>query len=102
MDHCGSVLSGYVKDWIYQKNDFHLPRTMEMINRATMKISRELLWKVFLEAAQAQERSSHLSFKEDKIDSLNKGLDLSRKHFAKTILACSENLCWKVVGSWKD
>ena len=77
-------------------NDFHLPRTLEMIERATKSISRELIWKVHLEAAQSLERAAHFATEQDKNLSLSKALSESRKRFVMTIASCPENLRWKV------
>jgi len=76
--------------------ELHLPRTLSMIGRAIKSISRELTWKVQMEAAQAQERAAHIAVSKDPSQSLNERLAASRKHFAKTIFSCPENLCWKV------
>jgi len=79
-----------------EQNNFNLPQTMNMIERATKSISRELIWKVHLEAAQAQERAAHHFASENKDASLNEKLDLCRHSYVKTISACPEKLCWKV------
>jgi len=76
--------------------DLHLPRTLGMIDRAIKSISRELTWKVQMEAAQAQERAAHIAIAKNPSISLNEMLEATRTHFAKTIFSCPENLCWKV------
>jgi tetratricopeptide (TPR) repeat protein len=74
---------------------FHLPSTMDMIDRASSNISKELVWKVHLEAAQMLERAAveQLNASETAVDSL---LMPSRQRFALTILTCPHNLRWKV------
>lgn len=79
-----------------ENGDLHLPRTFEYINRAIKSISRELIWKVQMEAAQALERAAHKAKNEDPSISLNGMLTESRSRFVKTISSCPENLCWKV------
>ncbi len=79
-----------------ENKDFHLPRTLEMIDRAIGCISRELIWKVHLEAAQALERAAHLSVETNKNTSLAHALTESRKRFVMTIGTCPVNLRWKV------
>jgi len=73
-----------------------LPRTSQMLDRATKSISRELLWKVHLEAAQAQERAALMVVAKDANINLNEQLEVCRRSFAKTILTCPPSLCWKV------
>jgi len=75
---------------------FDLPRTMEMVSRAD-SISRELLWKVHLEAAQMQERAAVLAVHENpkKLD-LRKALQPTRRSYAKAIMLCPPNLSWKI------
>ena len=79
-----------------ENEEYHLPRTLKMTERATGCISRELLWKVHLEAAQAQERGAYLAFENDQSINLSKLLSESRKRFAMTVGACPTNLRWKV------
>lgn len=79
-----------------ENGDLLLPRTFDYIKRAIKSISRELIWKVQMEAAQARERSAHKASREGTPISLNRMLDESRIRFVKTILSCPENLCWKV------
>lgn len=76
------------------RNDLDLPQTMQMIQRSIHQISKELLWKVHLEAAQALERAAHLH--DNDTTSQKKRLDLSRKSFVQAVSCCPENLCWKV------
>lgn len=74
---------------------YHLPQTLEMIERATLSISKELVWKVHLEAAQMLERSA---FENENVENLKSdGLLVSaRRRLAMTILTCPNNLRWKV------
>eukprot|EP00579_Thalassiosira_antarctica_P005524 CAMPEP_0201893392 /NCGR_PEP_ID=MMETSP0902-20130614/38495_1 /ASSEMBLY_ACC=CAM_ASM_000551 /TAXON_ID=420261 /ORGANISM="Thalassiosira antarctica, Strain CCMP982" /LENGTH=1751 /DNA_ID=CAMNT_0048425149 /DNA_START=52 /DNA_END=5307 /DNA_ORIENTATION=- len=75
---------------------FDLPRTMEMVSRAD-SISRELLWKVHLEAAQMQERAAVLAVQDNpkKLD-LQTALQPTRRSYAKAIMLCPPNLSWKI------
>jgi len=75
---------------------FDLPRTMEMVSRAD-SISRELLWKVHLEAAQMQERSAVLAVQDNpKKLHLRATLQPTRRSYAKAIMLCPPNLSWKI------
>jgi la-related protein 1 len=78
-----------------QNGDLHLPRTFDYIDRAIKSISRELIWKVQMEAAQALERAAHISISKDSNQCLSDLLTETRKRFTKTIFFCPENLCWK-------
>mmetsp|Transcript_3891 Transcript_3891/g.7486 ORF Transcript_3891/g.7486 Transcript_3891/m.7486 type:complete len:1405 (-) Transcript_3891:348-4562(-) len=78
------------------EGSLHLPRTFDYIERAIKSISRELIWKVQMEAAQALERSAHITVTQNPSLSIIDLLSESRKRFAKTIMSCPENLCWKV------
>lgn len=75
---------------------FDLPKSMEMIERAANNISKEVVWKVHLEAATMLERVT-LEFV-DKISerTSNRNMDICRKRFAMAILSCPPNLRWKV------
>jgi len=76
--------------------NFTLPRTMSMIDRSTLCVSKEIMWKVHLEAAHMLERSA-VEFLDPANDSTAKVvMDMSRKRFARTILTCPPNLRWKV------
>jgi len=85
---------------LYERN-YHLPRTLHMMERATESISRELLWKVHLEAAMVAERME-MNNNSNKIEnrgsrfSPQQSLSQSRTSFARTVLTCPTNLCWKV------
>lgn len=78
------------------RKEFHLPRTMEMISRAD-SISRELLWKVHLEAAQMHERAAELAVEDNptRLD-LKVALQATRRSYAKAIALCPSNLSWKI------
>jgi len=84
------------------KKQFHLPRTMAMIDRATSNISKELIWKVHLDAAQMLERASLDIMTilqqegEDRLKQYQSSLAHCRNRFAMTILKCPPNLRWKV------
>jgi la-related protein 1 len=78
------------------RKDFDLPRTMEMVLRAD-NISRELLWKVHLEAAQMHERAAELAVEDGpkRLD-LKVALQATRRSYAKAIALCPPNLSWKI------
>lgn len=74
-----------------------LPRTKAMFERAIANISRELLWKVHLEAAQIFERNAgRIAASADSTTSPDDDLLLCRHRFAKTVVCCPANLSWKV------
>lgn len=77
------------------KNLYHLPSTMDMIERAAVNISKELVWKVHLDAAQMLERSAleQASMDDPSFDAL---LGPARRRIAMTILTSPNNLRWKV------
>lgn len=78
------------------RKEFHLPRTMEMISRAD-SISRELLWKVHLEAAQMHERAAELAVEDNPTQmDLMSALQATRQSYAKAIALCPSNLSWKI------
>jgi tetratricopeptide (TPR) repeat protein len=54
----------------------------EAISRAVQMISRELIWKIYFEAGQIEERRSRF--------------DISRQYFVKSVCHCPENLRWRV------
>jgi hypothetical protein len=77
---------------------YHLPRTMKMVARAD-NISRELLWKVHLEAALIQERAAAQQVQNNPRLNLKKCLAPTRRSFAKAMMLASStspNLCWKI------
>jgi tetratricopeptide (TPR) repeat protein len=75
---------------------YQLPLSISMIQRATSNISKELIWKVHLEAAQMLERSAIENLNSQSDPTADAIMDLSRKRFAMTILTCPPNLRWKV------
>ena len=75
---------------------FHLPRTSAMLMRATQNISRELVWKIHLDAAQILERAAIQACSENASLVLDDQLKLCRQRFALTAATCPPNLCWKV------
>jgi tetratricopeptide (TPR) repeat protein len=75
---------------------YRLPQSMAMIDRATLSISKELIWKVHLEAAQMLERSSTENLDSSTDPSFLQVMEMSRKRFALTIISCPPNLRWKV------
>jgi tetratricopeptide (TPR) repeat protein len=77
-----------------EEQAFRLPRSMGMIERAIFNISKELLWKVHLEAAQMLERSS-TEYMGPSPDA-SEIVDMCRKRFAMTIVTCPPSLRWKV------
>ena len=78
------------------RNAFDLPRVMKMVSRADNNISRELIWKVHLEAAQIQERSAAQQVQSNPKINVIKSLDATRKSYAKAMTLCPPNLCWKI------
>jgi la-related protein 1 len=78
------------------QNKFDLPRTTEMISRAD-SISRELLWKVHLEAAQMHERAAERAAECDPTNfDIKLALQSTRRSYAKAIALCPPSLSWKV------
>jgi tetratricopeptide (TPR) repeat protein len=78
------------------RSAYHLPQSMAMIDRATFSISKELVWKVHLEAAQMLERASVGHLDVSTAPTLEFLMTICRKRFAMTILTCPPNLRWKV------
>ncbi len=75
---------------------YSLPQSMAMIDRATLSISKELIWKVHLEAAQMLERSSIENLDSTTDPTFLQVMEMSRKRFALTVMSCPPNLRWKV------
>jgi tetratricopeptide (TPR) repeat protein len=77
------------------KEEYRLPETIQMIERAKTSISKELIWKVHLEAAQMLERTAlaHITASESELE---KYLEPVRHRLVLTILTCPDNLRWKV------
>lgn len=85
------------------EGDHVLSKSMEMVDRATKSISKELIWKVHLDAAQMLERAaldprpvadSISQTEPEEIPAIT--LELCRSRFAMTVLNCPPNLRWKV------
>jgi len=79
-----------------EEKTYYLPQSMAMIDRATLSISKELIWKVHLEAAQMLERSSTENLDSSTDPTFLQVMEMSRKRFALTIVSCPPNLRWKV------
>eukprot|EP00537_Pseudo-nitzschia_pungens_P003226 CAMPEP_0172359386 /NCGR_PEP_ID=MMETSP1060-20121228/3587_1 /TAXON_ID=37318 /ORGANISM="Pseudo-nitzschia pungens, Strain cf. cingulata" /LENGTH=1732 /DNA_ID=CAMNT_0013081015 /DNA_START=151 /DNA_END=5349 /DNA_ORIENTATION=+ len=79
-----------------EEKSYCLPQSMAMIDRATLSISKELIWKVHLEAAQMLERSSTENLTSSTDPTFLQVMEMSRKRFALTIVSCPPNLRWKV------
>ena len=77
------------------RGDYGLTRTMEMVERAST-ISRELLWKVHLEAALMQERAALASVAAGAAGGLDGALRPCRRSYARSIALCPPNLTWKI------
>ena len=80
----------------HARKAYSLPQSMAMIDRATFSISKELIWKVHLEAAQMLERASIEHLNDTTEPTLEFIMSVCRKRFAMTILTCPPNLRWKV------
>jgi tetratricopeptide (TPR) repeat protein len=87
---------------LYEEMDFaetqyNLPKTMKMIERAKSNVSKELVWKVHLEAAQMLERTALLYLGQTwDIKLLAPYIAPVRERLVLTILTCPNNLRWKV------
>lgn len=77
------------------KHLYHLPTCINMIERATGSISKELVWKVHLEASQMLERAA---MEQSRIDgsSFESLIYPARRRVGTTVLTCPNNLRWKV------
>jgi len=75
---------------------YNLPRTSALLRRATNNISRELVWKIHLDAAQIFERTANTLCAENGELILNNELNICRKRYAMTASTCPPNLSWKV------
>jgi len=75
---------------------YDLPRAMQMISRSTGNISKELVWKVHLEAATMLERVATEYLGETSQPTAQETAERSRKSFAMAMLNCPENQKWKV------
>ena len=74
---------------------FALPTAINMIERATGSISKELVWKVHLEAAHMHERAA---LQQRALDHpmFHDLLEPARRRLALTVLTCPNSLRWKV------
>ncbi|GAX23582.1 hypothetical protein FisN_12Hh148 [Fistulifera solaris] len=79
----------------HTNNALELPTVYEMVERAIESISKELVWKVHLEAAQMFERAllQRTSVDDPQFNDL---LDPARRRLSLTILTCPSNLRWRV------
>jgi len=75
---------------------YDLPRAMEMISRATGNISKELVWKVHLEAASMLERVATEYLDGTTQPTSQETAERARKSFAEAMLNCPKNQKWKV------
>jgi len=75
---------------------YDLPRAMEMVSRSTGNISKELVWKVHLEAASMLERVATEYLDETTEPTAQATAERSRKSFAEAMLNCPQNQKWKV------
>jgi tetratricopeptide (TPR) repeat protein len=68
---------------LYEKTaNGNLDKTRQTVERAMRSISKELVWKIYFEAAQVEERASNLQ--------------LARTAYVQSVYHCPENLRWKV------
>ena len=79
----------------FQEKHFHLPKTTEMLERASINVSKEIAWKVHLEASFICERAAQLQ-EHLKMGDFDTFLAPARYYFSLTIRACRLNLRWKV------
>jgi hypothetical protein len=75
---------------------YDLPQSMAMIQRAMDSISKELIWKVHLEAATMLERVAVEYLDDTTKPAAIATMEQCRKRFSMTILKCPPNLRWKV------
>lgn len=79
----------------FAERQFNLPKTMMMIERAKLNVSKELVWKVHLEAAQMLERTALLHLRHTGQAHIAAMVPV-RRRLVLTILTCPNNLRWKV------
>jgi tetratricopeptide (TPR) repeat protein len=79
----------------FADKNFALPKTTAMLQRASANVSKEIAWKVHLEASFIFERAAQeqAQASDDELDSY---LGPARRYFALTISTCRLNLRWKV------
>ncbi|CAJ1954498.1 unnamed protein product [Cylindrotheca closterium] len=75
---------------------YDLPRAMEMISRATGNISKELVFKVHLEAASMLERVATEYLDDTTTPTSQETAERARNSFAEAMLNCPKNQKWKV------
>ena len=85
---------------LYEEMDFaerqlNLPKTMMMIERAKLNVSKELVWKVHLESAQMLERTALINLRHTG-QAQTAAMVPVRRRLVLTILTCPNNLRWKV------
>lgn len=79
----------------FAEDQYTLPKTMKMIERAKLNVSKELVWKVHLEAAQMLERTALIHFGQSP-EAQAMAMIPVRRRLILTILTCPNNLRWKV------
>jgi la-related protein 1 len=79
----------------FADKEYNLPKTTAMLKRAGANVSKEIAWKVHLEASFIFERAAQEQALKScrKLDTF---LGPARRHFALTISTCRLNLRWKV------
>jgi tetratricopeptide (TPR) repeat protein len=80
----------------FNDKNYDLPLTIRMFERATNTISRELVWKVHLDASQILERAALALATSTPGMTVDRALADCRKRVAMTALSCPSNLSWKV------
>ncbi|KAH3765355.1 Pre-mRNA-splicing factor CLF1 [Pelomyxa schiedti] len=60
----------------------NLEKTRQIVERAVQQISKELVWKIYFEAAQIEDRAGNI--------------DKARDMYVRAVYTCPENLLWKV------
>ncbi len=75
-----------------------LQNTRHTVERASQCISKELLWKIYFEAAQIEERSGNWGFARAAYHckSCTSITYFDRIRYVKSVEHCPENLLWKV------
>lgn len=83
------------EDLDFSELNFHLPRTTAMLQRAGANVSKEIAWKVHLEASFIFERAAQeqATMSDGYLDAF---LGPARHYFGLTIRTCRLNLRWKV------
>ena len=76
--------------------DVFLSQTVHMLDRAITSVSRELSWKIHIEAAQIFERFAEVQCNGDLV-AFNEYLVPARFRFSMALLTCPLNLRWKIL-----